>query len=370
MYPISSDQWPLRILEEIYFWKTQEKEHTVVIRALLPNLEPAYVHLLAEWEKLFRHTQNAAQQLLDALHAPELEPSLIAKTQALASVSAKQSAQFIYQLQHLANQSQAVEANPTSRVVIAHIIRESEYFLRRLYPGYSAPNLEQRSELTGTQEGLWSPAADGGAVPIGGHTLPPLPYAYDSLEPYIDEATMRLHHDKHHLSYVKGLNKAELMLAELRNSGNYELIKHWEREAAFHGSGHYLHTIFWDVMAPHGKGKPVNDLAVQISQDFGSFEQFKQQFSQAAEQVEGSGWALLVWSPRSRRLQILQAEKHQNLTQWDTIPLLVLDVWEHSYYLKYKNERKKYIEAWWNVVNWDHVNERFAQARKLMWMPY
>lgn len=208
------------------------------------------------------------------------------------------------------------------------------------------------------------------SVPIGGHTLPPLPYDYDALEPYIDETTMRLHHDKHHQAYVNGLNQAEKQMAEARKTGNFDLITHWEREAAFHGAGHYLHTIFWFNMKPNGGGEPTGALLHQINRDFGGFSAFRRHFSAAAEKVEGPGWAILVWSPRSRRLEILQAEKHQNLSQWDVVPLLVLDVWEHAYYLKYRNDRKSYIEAWWNVVNWDDVQQRFDQARRLMWQPF
>lgn len=207
-------------------------------------------------------------------------------------------------------------------------------------------------------------------VPIGRHQLPPLPYAYNALEPYIDEETMRLHHDKHHKSYVDGLNKAELEMQKARQTGNFDLIKHWEREAAFNGAGHYLHTIFWSVMSPNGGGKPQGSLLTAINQSFGSFDKFKQHFSEAANKVEGGGWAILVWSPRSGRLEILQAEKHQNLSQWDVIPLLVLDVWEHAYYLKYKNDRKKYIDNWWNVVNWPEVSKRFNEAQKVRWTPY
>jgi superoxide dismutase len=209
----------------------------------------------------------------------------------------------------------------------------------------------------------------GRRVPIGGHVLPPLPYPYDALEPHIDAATMRLHHDKHHQSYVDGLNKAETMMARARETGDYDLIKHWEREAAFHGAGHYLHTIFWHNMAPNAGGEPTGQLLSQIRQDFGSFDRFKAQFSAAADKVEGSGWALLVWAPRAHRLEILTAEKHQNLSQWDVVPLLVLDVWEHGYYLKYQNNRRAYIDAWWNLVNWPDVSARFKEARRLVWPP-
>jgi superoxide dismutase, Fe-Mn family len=201
----------------------------------------------------------------------------------------------------------------------------------------------------------------------GQHTLPPLPYPYNALEPVISEEIMRLHHDKHHKTYVDGLNKAEVMMKRARETNNFDLIKHWEREAAFHGSGHYLHTLFWEVMTPGGSGMPEGRLLNELEKDFGSFDGFKKHFSEAAKQVEAAGWALLVWSPRSRRMEILQSEKHMNLTQWDTIPLLVLDVWEHAYYLQYKNNRAAYVDNWWNVVNWPRVNQRFEAARQLVW---
>ena len=204
-------------------------------------------------------------------------------------------------------------------------------------------------------------------VPIGGHHLPPLPYPYDALEPYIAKEIMYLHHDKHHQSYVDGLNKAEIKMEEARQTGDFDLIKHWEREAAFNGAGHYLHTIFWEIMAPDAGGQPEGELLQAIERDFGSFEQFKEHFTQAADQVEGGGWAMLVWAPRSGRMEILQAEKHQNLSQQDMIPLLVLDVWEHAYYLQYLNEKKDYVDAWWNVVNWPAVADRYHKAKTLRW---
>ncbi len=208
------------------------------------------------------------------------------------------------------------------------------------------------------------------SIAPGQHELPPLGYSYSALEPYINREIMRLHHSKHHQSYVDGLNKAELMLQQARNTNNFDLIKHWEREAAFHGSGHYLHTIFWEIMSPEGGGRPRRQLLQQLQKDFGSYEKFMMHFSQAAKKVEGVGWAILVWSPRSRKLEVLQAERHQLLTQWDTIPLLVLDVWEHAYYLQYKNERDPYVDNWWRIVYWPNVEKRFEAARMLQWQPY
>ncbi|WP_117169318.1 superoxide dismutase [Paraliobacillus sediminis] len=209
-----------------------------------------------------------------------------------------------------------------------------------------------------------------GAVPIGKHKLPPLPYDYDALEPFISEKIMRLHHDQHHKSYVDGLNKAEVAI--YHGETDNKMWKHWFREQAFHGSGHYLHTIFWFNMTPNGGGEPQANsiLAKQINKDFGSFKKFKQIFTKGAESVEGSGWALLVWSPRAQRLGIQTHEKHQHYALADSIPLLVLDVWEHAYYLQYENDRSDYIKAWWNVIDWENVRQRFEAAKQITWRPY
>jgi Fe-Mn family superoxide dismutase len=197
------------------------------------------------------------------------------------------------------------------------------------------------------------------------HQLPPLPYDYDALEPYIDEQTMRLHHDIHHAGYVSGLNNAEAKLAEARAAGDFALVKHWSREAAFHGSGHLLHSIFWPNMiaAAQAKAAPGGALAQAIDRDFGSFEAFKAQFIAASVAVEGSGWGILAYRPADDSLVVLTAEKHQNLTQWGVVPLLVLDVWEHAYYLKYQNRRAEYVKNFFNIINWDDVTARYEKAR-------
>ncbi|WP_027632815.1 superoxide dismutase [Clostridium hydrogeniformans] len=195
------------------------------------------------------------------------------------------------------------------------------------------------------------------------HTLPDLPYAYNALEPHYDEATLKIHHDLHHKGYVDGLNSAEAKVEECRKTGDYSLIKHYERELAFHGAGHILHTLFWENMSPNS-GEPKEDLLTQINKDFGDYETFKKQFSAAAIAVEGSGWCILCWNCLFEKLVILTAEKHQDLTQWAVKPLLILDVWEHAYYLKYQNKRAAFVEAWWNIVNWDVVSDRFKCASK------
>lgn len=191
------------------------------------------------------------------------------------------------------------------------------------------------------------------------HELPPLDYAYEALEPYIDAQTMKLHHDLHHAGYVKGLNTAEAKLAEAREANDFALVKHWERELAFHGAGHFLHCIFWKNMGPNGGGKPEGELLRQIEKDFGGYDAFMAQFKAAATAVEASGWAMLVKNHMVGKLEILTAEKHQNLSQWVVEPLLAIDVWEHAYYLKYQNRRAEYVEAFTKVINWRDVEGRF-----------
>lgn len=196
----------------------------------------------------------------------------------------------------------------------------------------------------------------------GTYVLPALPYAYDALEPYIDEQTMRLHHDIHHNGYVKGLNKASEMVQKAIEQDDFGMIKHWERELAFHGSGHFLHTIFWNNMAPD-HGKRSSSLQRQMNKDFGSYENFMKLYKSASKSVEGSGWGILGYQPHTDKLVVLQAEKHQNQSQWITYPILVVDVWEHAYYLKYQNKRGDYIDAFFNVINWDDVSRRFEDLK-------
>jgi Fe-Mn family superoxide dismutase len=380
---------PVRLLEEIRYWKHQERKHTGLIKAVVPDLEPVYVQMLDQWALVFADTEKVADELLRHIlsnHAPP-SPQVLAQVEQLLRASCEQSREFIRQLHGLKENSEAVQKVPLAGTVVHHVIRESEYFLNALETLNSAGALERFMDmpqqsmtlheasspplsLSEAELSIQGMGDSGQAVPIGGHRLPPLPYAYDALEPYIDEKTMRIHHDIHHQSYVDGLNKAEKKLEEARKSGDFELVKHWERELAFNGAGHYLHTIFWNIMNPRGGGEPGGELAQQIKNYFGSFDRFKKQFTEAADKVEGGGWAILVWSPRSHRLEILQAEKHQNLSQWDVVPLLTLDVWEHAYYLKHQNKRKDYINDWWKVVYWPEVADRFKHASKLKWKPF
>jgi Fe-Mn family superoxide dismutase len=196
------------------------------------------------------------------------------------------------------------------------------------------------------------------------YTLPDLPYKYDALEPYISQEIMKLHHDKHHLAYVNGANAAldKLELGR-KNAWQGVDLKAVERDLSFNLAGHVLHSIFWSNMKPNGGGKPGGKLADLINEDFGSFDAFKAQLAAASKSVEGSGWGLLVYDPTSGQLLTLQAEKHNLLSTQTSIPLLVCDVWEHAYYLQYKNDRGAYVDAFWNVINWDDVDARLTKAR-------
>jgi Fe-Mn family superoxide dismutase len=210
----------------------------------------------------------------------------------------------------------------------------------------------------GADEGAKTMAAPGPQP----YSLPELPYK--SLEPAIDDATLALHHDKHHAGYVKGANAAIEALAKARDAGDFGAVKHWERELAFHGSGHALHALYWASMWSNGRGEPSGELAKAVEASFGSAEKMLAQFAAATKAVEASGWGVLAWEPMGRRLVILQAERHQDLTVWGCVPILVCDVWEHAYYLKYQNRRPDYVDAWMKIIDWESASARFKAAAK------
>ena len=192
------------------------------------------------------------------------------------------------------------------------------------------------------------------------YVLPDLPYAYNALEPFISEAQLKLHHDKHHAAYVNGANAILERLDKARQAGTDIDMKATLKELSFNVGGHTLHRLFWSNMAPTAKAskEPGGALADALKNEFGSFERFKKEFSQAATTTEGSGWGALAFCDQTYRPVIMQIEKHNvNVSPQERI-LLVLDVWEHAYYLDYKNERAKFVEAFWNIVNWDEVNKR------------
>lgn len=190
-----------------------------------------------------------------------------------------------------------------------------------------------------------------------------LPYPFDALEPYYDRKTLELHYQILYKGYVDNTNKTEELLQKARENNEFSNIKCLEKNLSFFGSGVILHEQFFENMGPAIPTSLSAELMEQIIKDFGSFENFKNQFTAAATNVEASGWCLLVWVPRFQKLDILQCEKHQNLTLWGCKPLLVLDMWEHSYYLQYQTKRPTYIDSFWNIVNWNVVNQRFNQKK-------
>ncbi len=192
------------------------------------------------------------------------------------------------------------------------------------------------------------------------YTLPDLPYDYSALEPHLSARILELHHDKHHKAYVDGANKVMEKLREARSSNDFGTINQLEKNLAFHLSGHVLHSLFWKNLSPDGGGAPSGDLAVAIKEHLGSFEQFRAQFVEAANNVQGSGWAALSWEPLGKRLIIEQVYDHQGNVGQGGPPLLVLDMWEHAYYLQYENRKAEWVEGFWHLVNWDDVAKRFG----------
>ena len=195
------------------------------------------------------------------------------------------------------------------------------------------------------------------------YVLPELGYDFSALEPHYSARMLELHHDKHHKAYVDGVNATLEKLAAAREKDDLSAIVGLEKTLAFNLSGHVLHTLFWKNLRPGGSGRPTGELAAAIAEHFGSFEAFQKQLSSSASFVQGSGWGALTWEPLGERLFIEQIYDHQGNTGQGGVPLLVIDAWEHAYYLQYENRRADYVSAIWNVINWNDVEKRFAHAR-------
>ena len=192
-----------------------------------------------------------------------------------------------------------------------------------------------------------------------------LPYPLDALEPYYSRRTLDLHYNVLYKGYVENTNQTEEKLKKAREENNFSNIKCLEKNLSFFGSGAILHELFFQNLGPAIPTEPDIRLMEQTIKDFSSFDKFKMQFTESSKVVEASGWNLLVWVPAFKKLEILQCEKHQNLTLWGCVPLLVLDMWEHSYYLQYKTNRADYINAFWNIINWNIVNKRWNNIDNL-----
>ncbi|TCJ12106.1 superoxide dismutase [Flaviaesturariibacter flavus] len=199
----------------------------------------------------------------------------------------------------------------------------------------------------------------------GNFILNPLPYSESLLEPSMDAETLHLHHTFHHGGAVKAANKDLEMIRRAMDENNLETVDYWTRKLAYHFSSHVLHTIFWTNLT-NRKTEPRGELLREIDTHFGSYDRLKGYIAQTSKNVDGSGWGILGYQPYARKLTVLQCEKHEKLTQWGVIPLLVIDVWEHAYYLKYKNKRSDFVDALFPIINWDNVAERLEVAKKLV----
>jgi superoxide dismutase, Fe-Mn family len=197
------------------------------------------------------------------------------------------------------------------------------------------------------------------------YELPKLAYAYDGLEPIYSGELLELHHDKHHAGYVKGANKALADLAQARDKHDYAVINQMQKDLAFNLSGHVLHSIFWRNMSPDGGGSPRGRLAEAIDAAFGSSDALREQLSQASTGIQGSGWGALCYEPLSQRLIVEQIYDHQSNLGNASLPLLVLDMWEHAYYLQYRNEKAKWVKGFWDLVSWQDVARRFDSVLPL-----
>jgi Fe-Mn family superoxide dismutase len=196
------------------------------------------------------------------------------------------------------------------------------------------------------------------------YVLPDLSYDYGALEPNISGRIMELHHDKHHLAYVNGANAALDALAEARDKNDLSMVNKFQKDLAFNLAGHVNHTVFWENMSPEGGDKPTGELAAAIDNFFGSFDAFRAHFTASALGIQGSGWSILVWDILGQKLIIEQLYDHQGNLSVGSIPLLMLDMWEHAFYLDYQNVKPEYVKAFWNIVNWADVQARFDEASR------
>ena len=194
------------------------------------------------------------------------------------------------------------------------------------------------------------------------YTLPELPYDYAALEPHISAKIMELHHDRHHQAYVTGANTALEQLAEARENNAFGNISKLEKDLAFNLGGHVNHSIFWQNLSPNGGDKPTGELASAIDEFFGSFDGFRAHFNNTALTIQGSGWSVLGWDSLGQRLNIVQFYDQQANLPAGTVPLLMLDMWEHAFYLDYVNVKGDYVNTFWNIVNWEDVAARFERA--------
>jgi Fe-Mn family superoxide dismutase len=197
----------------------------------------------------------------------------------------------------------------------------------------------------------------------GNFVLQPLPYSEGFLEPFMDAETVHLHYTFHHGGAVKGANKDNLMIKKALDENNLDTVDFWTKKLVYHSSSHILHSIFWTNLG-NKKTEPGGELLKRINKNFGSYDRLKVLIAQTSKNLDGNGWGILAYQPFTDSLLVLQCENHEKLTQWGCIPLLVIDVWEHAYYLKYKNQRGDFVDALFNIINWNNVAQRLNIALK------
>ena len=190
-----------------------------------------------------------------------------------------------------------------------------------------------------------------------------LPYSNNFLEPAMDEETVSLHYTYHHGGAVKGANKDIQMIKKALDENNLDTVDFWSKKLSYHLSSHILHSIFWTNLT-NKRNDPKGDLMKQIEKDFGSYDKLKGYLVRTSKEVDGAGWGILGYHPITKKLTVMQCENHEKITQWGVIPLLVIDVWEHAYYLKYKNKRGDFVDALFNILNWENVAQRFELATR------
>ncbi len=197
------------------------------------------------------------------------------------------------------------------------------------------------------------------------YTLPELPYEHSALEPHYSAQVLELHHGKHHAAYVTGANATLDKLQAERDQEDFGAINQLEKNLAFHVSGHVLHSLFWKNLSPHGGGEPQGELSSAIDEYFGTFGKFREQLTQAAMGIQGSGWGPLAWEPVGKRLVVERVYDHQGNIGNGTLPILVLDMWEHAFYLQFKNVKGDWVKSFWEIVNWEDVGARFEGVRNV-----
>lgn len=213
-------------------------------------------------------------------------------------------------------------------------------------------------------QGLQQSGMDQLTDAAGNFALQPLPFQESFLEPHMDQETLHLHYMFHHGDAVKAANKDLQMVKKALDENNVETVDYWTKKLSYHLSSHILHTIFWTNLTNH-KTDPKGELLKQIDKDFGSYDKLKLLVSRTSKGVDGNGWGILGYHPSTKKLIVMQCENHEKLTLWGVVPILVIDVWEHSYYLKYRNRKAEFVDNIFNVLNWDNVADRYDLARKI-----